>query len=398
MQTFEGLDFQGKTTLVRVDFNVPVDQNKRVSDDSRIQAHLPTLRKLREQNAKVVVMAHFGRPKGEPDSEFSLAPVAEYLRDQCQEKVRFLNNCIGEEVRQAIAETNQDTLILLENVRFHSGETEGDPKFAAELAANGDYYVNDAFGAAHRAHASTAIMAENFKGRKFPGLVMQAEIASVQKVLDQPQSPVVGIVGGAKVSSKIGVLENILPRLDALVIGGGMAFTFLRAQGGKTGNSLVEEEHISTANQLLAQAEKAGVSIHLPLDSKNAEEFKDQAPISVTDSMDIPEGQMGLDVGPETLASLQSLMAQAKTILWNGPLGVFEFEHYQEGTRKLAEFIAEATEKGAFSLVGGGDSVAAIKKFALQDRVSYVSTGGGAMLEFLEGKTLPGIAALQSED
>lgn len=383
--------------MVRVDFNVPLDDDQNISDDSRMQAHVPTLKAIIEKGGRPIVMSHLGRPKNGPDPKLSLSNLVEHLRTISGFEVQFIDDCVGDAVKLASEQLPENTILLLENLRFHSEETKGDETFAAQLARNGDIYINDAFGTAHRAHASTAIIAKFFPQKKACGLVLKQEIDNVNKVLQGGTKPVTAIVGGAKVSSKISVLENLLPKIDHLIIGGGMAFTFIKALGGSTGNSLVEDDFLETAKKIMQESEKQGVKIHLPLDSVIADNFSADAKSDIVDSKSIPEGWMGLDAGPKTIDALRPIIEASKTLLWNGPLGVFEFERFSEATIKAAEMIGEATSQGAFSLVGGGDSVAAIKKFNMADRVSYVSTGGGAMLEFLEGKTLPGIAAIQDD-
>lgn len=394
MTSLNDLNLDGARVLVRVDFNVPLDEDRNITDDSRMQAHIPTLKTIVEKGGRPIVMSHLGRPKDGPDPSLSLNHLREHLEEITGLPVQFIDDCVGQAVEKACEELPANTILLLENLRFHKEETKGDETFAHQLSKNGDVYINDAFGTAHRAHASTAIIARYFTDRKAFGHVMQAEIDNVNKVLYGGQKPVTAIVGGAKVSSKISVLENLLPKIDHLIIGGGMAFTFIKAMGGKTGNSLIEDDFLETATKIMQAAENQGVKIHLPVDSVIADNFSNDAKREIKASNDIPEGWMGLDAGPETIVALKPIIEASKTLLWNGPLGVFEFENFSEGTIKAAELIVSATEKGAFSLVGGGDSVAAIKKFGMADQVSYVSTGGGAMLEFLEGKTLPGIAAI----
>lgn len=394
MTSLNDLNLDGARVLVRVDFNVPLDEDRNITDDSRMQAHIPTIKTIVEKGGRPIVMSHLGRPKDGPDPSLSLNHLREHLEEITGLPVQFIDDCVGQAVEKACEELPANTILLLENLRFHKEETKGDETFAHQLSKNGDVYINDAFGTAHRAHASTAIIARYFTDRKAFGHVMQAEIDNVNKVLYGGQKPVTAIVGGAKVSSKISVLENLLPKIDHLIIGGGMAFTFIKAMGGKTGNSLIEDDFLETATKIMQAAENQGVKIHLPVDSVIADNFSNDAKREIKASNDIPEGWMGLDAGPETIVALKPIIEASKTLLWNGPLGVFEFENFSEGTIKAAELIVSATEKGAFSLVGGGDSVAAIKKFGMADQVSYVSTGGGAMLEFLEGKTLPGIAAI----
>jgi len=394
MSSIKSLNLEGARVLVRVDFNVPLDAERNITDDSRMQAHVPTLKYIIEQGGFPIVMSHLGRPKNGPESDLSLSHLKDHLSAITSCPVAFAKECIGNDVVETTKNLEKGSILLLENLRFHAEETKGDEAFAAALAENGDVYINDAFGTAHRAHASTAIIAQHFRDKKAFGFVLQAEIDNVNKVLLGGEKPVTAIVGGAKVSSKISVLENLLPNIDHLIIGGGMAYTFIKAQGGSTGNSLVEDDFTETALNIMKAAEKEGVTIHLPLDSVIADDFSNDAKRDTVASNSIPEGWMGLDAGEATIASLRPIIEESKTVLWNGPLGVFEFDNFANGTRKAAEMIVQATENGAFSLIGGGDSVAAIKKFGMAEQVSYVSTGGGAMLEFLEGKTLPGVAAI----
>lgn len=394
MTTVSDVQFKGQRVLIRVDFNVPLDDNMNVTDDSRIRATIPTIKAIMENGGRPVLMSHLGRPKGGYDDRYSLSHIVSKIEELSGAKVNFTIDCIGDETVEASMSLKHGEILLLENVRFHEGETKGDPQFAAELAKNGDFYVNDAFGTAHRAHASTAVIAQYFKNKKAFGLVMAAEIENVNKVLNSKDKPVTAIVGGAKVSSKIAILENLVDRLDNLVIAGGMAFTFIKARGGKIGSSLVEDDYVDTASSILAKAEKKGVKVYLPIDSVNADKFDNEASQRITAATEIEDGWMGLDVGPKTIEQLDGVLKASKTILWNGPMGVFEFENFEKGTREVARIIGEATKAGAFSIVGGGDSVAAVKKFGMESEVSYVSTGGGAMLEYLEGKTLPGIRAI----
>jgi phosphoglycerate kinase len=393
MPYLENLQLENQRVLVRVDFNVPFDKEGKISDYSRIEAVLPTLQILLEANAKVILMSHRGRPKGEKNPEMSLAPVASGLADVIGREVKFASDCVGEVAENAVAELQPGDILLLENLRFYAEEEKGDRDFASKLAKLGDIYVNDAFGTAHRAHASTAVIAEFFDQKAF-GECMRSEIESVNKVLHNSEKPTVAIVGGAKVSSKITILKNLLPQVDHIIIGGGMAYTFAKAKGGNIGNSLVEEDYLDLANEILKEAKSKGVEIHLPIDSVNADAFSNDAQTNVSSIMDVPQGFMGLDIGPKSVQHFHNVLSFSRTILWNGPMGVFEMSNFANGTREIGEAIAESTEKGAFSLVGGGDSVAAVKQFDLADRVSYVSTGGGAMLEYLEGKVLPGIAAM----
>lgn len=394
MATIDTLDLKGKRVLIRVDFNVPFNASLEITDDSRMQAHLPTIEAVIAAGGRPILMSHLGRPKNGPEDKFSLFHLLSHLKKISRREVQFIDNCIGDKVVEASNALKEGSILLLDNLRFHKEETKGDRSFAENLAKNGDVYINDAFGTAHRAHASTAIIAEFFEGRKAFGKVLQSEIENVNKVLVGGKKPVTAIVGGAKVSSKISILENLLKKVDNLIIGGGMAYTFIKASGGSIGNSLVEDDYLSTAVDVMAKAKELGVRIFLPEDSIIADEFSNDANTKVVASNEIPEGWMGLDAGPKVVESVKEVLLASKTILWNGPMGVFEMEKFAEGTKAVAEFIAESTSQGAFSLIGGGDSVAAIKKFNLADQVSYVSTGGGAMLEFLEGKTLPGVKAI----
>lgn len=394
MITVEDINFAGQRVLIRVDFNVPLDENLRITDDTRIRATIPTIRRVMENGGRPVLMSHLGRPEGSYNEKYSLSNIIYKLEELAGAKVNFAIDCIGDEVVEASKNLKEGEILLLENLRFHPGETKGDKSFAKKLAQNGDYYVNDAFGTAHRAHASTAVIADYFKGKKAFGLVMAAEIENVSKVLNSKSKPVTAIVGGAKVSSKIAILENLLDSLDNLIIGGGMAFTFIKAKGGKVGSSLVEDDFLQTANDILLKAEQKGVKVFLPIDSVNANKFDNHADQRLSAADEIEEGWMGLDIGPQTVNLLEPVLMKSKIILWNGPMGVFEFSNFDKGTRQIAQIIAKATKNGTFSIVGGGDSVAAVKQFGMDHEVSYVSTGGGAMLEYLEGKELPGIQAI----
>lgn len=395
MKSISTINFNEKRVLVRVDFNVPLDSEGNITDDTRMIACLPTINTIIENGGKPILMSHLGRPKGERNLDLSLISLTKHLEDITGLEVVFMEDCIGEDVVAATKSLGKGQILLLENLRFYKEETEGVEEFAKSLSLNGDFYVNDAFGTAHRAHASTAIIANFFEGNKAAGLVMSAEIENVNKVLNDRKSPVTAIVGGAKVSSKIDILSNLIPKLDNLIIGGGMAFTFIKAQGGKIGKSLVENHYLDTALEILKKAKEYNVSVYLPIDSMNADDFSNDANLSISPANKIPDHDMGLDAGPKTLEELKEVLHASKTILWNGPMGVFEFDNFSKGTEGVGQMIVEATKNGAFSLVGGGDSVAAVKKFNIQDKVSYVSTGGGAMLEYLEGKELPGIKALQ---
>jgi len=395
MKTIDQLDVKGKRILLRVDYNVPLREDGGVANNQRIVATLPTLRSILDRGGRAVLLSHLGRPKPGLEPTLSLRPVARELSLALGREVQFIDQTVGPMAVAATKALRDGEVLLLENVRFFAGEEAGDPEFAAQLAELGDAYVNDAFGTAHRAHASTAVIASSFKGRAAFGMVMANEIKNVDRVLASPERPAVAVVGGSKVSSKIVILERLLDRVDALLIGGGMAFTFLKAQGAEVGSSLVEDEHLETARQIMNSAREKGVEIHLPSDVVAADRFAPDAKTLVVASNAIPKDWMGLDIGPETIAAYAGVVGRAKTLLWNGPMGVFEMDAFAAGTRELGEAIAKATESGRlFSLVGGGDSVAAVEQFELSDRVSYVSTGGGAMLEYLEGRVLPGIQAV----
>ena len=393
MKTLNDFNFKDKKALIRVDFNVPLDDNFNVTDATRIASAKPTIIKVLEDGGSCILMSHLGRPKGTQD-EFSLKHIVSKVEDLIGVETKFVSNCIGTEAEDAAANLKPGELLILENLRFHEEETKGDYDFAQKLSKLGDIYVNDAFGTAHRAHASTTIIAQFFPENKCFGYLLEQEITSIDKVLKSDDRPVLAILGGAKVSSKITVIENILDKVDAIIIGGGMAFTFVKAQGGTIGNSLVEVDKLDMALNILKQAKAKNVTIYIPIDSIIADHFNNNANTKVCDITAIPDGWMGLDAGPESRKQFHDVVMQSKTILWNGPLGVFEMENFANGTIALGNSIAEATKNGAFSLVGGGDSVAAVKQFGFENKVSYVSTGGGAMLESLEGKTLPGIAAI----
>lgn len=393
MKTVNDINFKSKTALIRVDFNVPLDDNLTVTDDTRMQASKPTILKILEDGGSCVLMSHLGRPK-DREPEFSLKHIVKPLSKIVGVQVKFVDDCIGSEVETAVSKLKSGEILLLENLRYYKEETQGDVEFAEKLSKLGDVYVNDAFGTAHRAHASTAIIAQFFPENKCFGLLLASEIENVKRVLENSQKPVTAIIGGAKVSSKIPVIENILDKLDHLIIGGGMAFTFIKAQGGEIGSSMVEEDKMDLALEILEKCKNKKVTVHLPVDAVIADEFSPNANTDICEVNKIPKGWMGLDAGPKSNALFAEVINKSKTILWNGPVGVFEMEKFAEGTKTLGKNIAKATANGAFSLVGGGDSVAAVQKFNLADKVSYVSTGGGAMLEMLEGKTLPGIKAL----
>lgn len=393
MITVNDFDFNGKKALIRVDFNVPLNDDLEVTDATRIEAAKPTIIKVLEDGGSCVLMSHLGRPKNN-ELEFSLRNIVETATEIFGVNVKFATDCCGSIAKDAVDSLQAGEILLLENLRYHEEEVKGDKQFAASLAALGDIYVNDAFGTAHRAHASTAVIAQFFSDRKCFGLLLASEIENINKVLGANESPVTAVIGGAKVSSKITIIENILDKIDHLIIGGGMAFTFIKAKGGAIGNSLVEEDKKPLALEILQKAKEKNVIVHLPVDAVIADSFSEFASTEVDPIDAIPDGWMGLDTGPKTNAQFRAVLLQSKTILWNGPVGVFEMEKFATGTISLGNAIAEATKKGAFSLVGGGDSVAAVKQFNLEDKVSYVSTGGGAMLEMLEGKTLPGIQAI----
>lgn len=397
MISFQSYDFQNKRALVRVDFNVPLDKTTGlVSDDKRIRAALPTLRHILDNGGSVVLLSHFGRPKNGPEAIFSLAQICAKVSEVLGTEVLFADDCIGDKAFGLSEALKPGMVLLLENVRFYKEETAGDLAFAQKLADHGDCYVNDAFGAAHRAHASTTQLASFFPNDKMAGLLMQAEIENAQKVMLQAQKPFTAIVGGAKVSDKVLIVENLLERADHILIGGGMAYTFFKAMGGQIGASLCENERLETCKEILDQAQAKGVQIHLPIDAVAADRFAADANTQIIDSDCIEDGWMGLDIGPKARAAFQEVLLQSKTILWNGPMGVFEMPAFENGTKEVAFAVANATKNGAFSLIGGGDSAAAVQQFELSSEVSYVSTGGGALLEYFEGKTLPGMAALDA--
>lgn len=394
MKTLSNIDFKDKKAVIRVDFNVPLDENFNVTDTTRIEAAKPTIDKILNDGGSVILMSHLGRPKGK-EEKYSLKHIVAKTSEILGKDVKFVNDCIGEDVEKAAASLQSGEILLLENLRFYDEETAGDEDFAKKLASLGDVYVNDAFGTAHRAHASTTIIAKFFPENKVFGALLAKEIESLDRVLKNSEKPVTAVLGGSKVSSKITVIENILNKVDHLIIGGGMTFTFIKAQGGKIGDSICEDDKQQLALDILEKATAKNVQIHLPVDVIAADDFKNDANTQEIDVNQIPDGWQGLDAGPKSLENFKEVILASKTILWNGPLGVFEMESFAKGTIALGEYIGEATEKGAFSLVGGGDSVAAVKQFGLEPKMSYVSTGGGAMLEMLEGKTLPGIAAIQ---
>ncbi|MGB0254985.1 MAG: phosphoglycerate kinase [Flavobacteriaceae bacterium] len=393
MNTLKDLSFERERALIRVDFNVPLDENGNVTDATRIAAALPTIKYILNEGGSCVLMSHLGRPKGH-DKKLSLEQIIPSLEQHLGQKVQFCSDVVGEKAEAQALALKPGEVLLIENLRFHEEETKGDEAFAASLAKLGTTYVNDAFGTAHRAHASTTIVAQFFPKKKCFGKLLAAEISAIDKVMASGEKPVLAILGGAKVSSKITIIENILPKIDHLIIGGGMAFTFIKAQGGKIGKSICEDDKMPLALSILEQAEKLGVQIHLPVDVRAGQDFSNDTPQQIFSIDEIPADWEGMDAGPDSERLFDAVVKQCKTILWNGPLGVFEFDNFSIGTRALGDSIVAQTSAGAFSLVGGGDSVAAVKQFKLEDKVSYVSTGGGAMLESLEGKTLPGIAAI----
>jgi phosphoglycerate kinase len=395
MKTIDQLNFAGKKALIRVDFNVPLDADYNITDTTRIDAALPTIRKILGDGGSVILMSHLGRPKEGPEEKFSLRHLTGYLSRSLGAEVKFADDCIGDSAVKFAAGLKAGEVLLLENLRFYKEETKGDEEFARKLSELGDVYVNDAFGTAHRAHASTAIIARFFPGASYFGYIMGNEVKNISKVLGSPEKPFTAILGGAKVSGKIEIINNLLDKVDNLIIGGGMMFTFVKAMGGNIGNSLVEEELIDVAKSTMEKAKSLGVNLLIPEDAVAGSEFSNDAERKECKSSEIPDGWLGLDIGPVTIKKFREVIEGSKTILWNGPMGVFEMSNFEEGTREIALAIADATKKGAFSLIGGGDSVAAVNKYNLKERVSYVSTGGGAMLEFIEGKVLPGVAAIK---
>jgi len=397
MSKFSDYNFKDQKALIRVDFNVPLNDKFEITDDTRMKATVPTINKIIKDGGSVILMSHLGRPKDGPSGKFSLKHLVKHLETLLNKEVLFANDCIGDEANSKASLLKPGQVLLLENLRFYKEEEKGDVKFAEKLSRLGNVWVNDAFGTAHRAHASTAVIAQFFpKEKRMFGLVMENEVASAEKILHKAEKPFVAIIGGAKVSDKILIIENLMEKATDIIIGGGMAYTFMKAEGGNIGKSLCESEHIGTAFNLIKKAESKGVCIHLPSDSVIADKFDAEAQVSAAPSNNIPESWMGLDIGPNACEQFSNVIMHSKTILWNGPMGVFEMHNFQHGTKCIASAVAHATEKGAFSLVGGGDSVAAVNEFGYADKVSYVSTGGGAMLEYFEGKILPGIAAVQS--
>ncbi|MEE4213903.1 MAG: phosphoglycerate kinase [Bacteroidales bacterium] len=397
MKKIDTYNFKARKAIVRVDFNVPLNSELKVTDNTRIRGALPTIRKIVEDGGSAVLMSHLGRPKSGPEDKFSLRHIIPELEKLTGRKVKFAPDCIGAETLKMKESLEPGDILLLENLRFYEEETKGDESFASELADGCDVYVNDAFGTAHRAHASTTIIARFFPVEKLFGFLIDSELESMDRLMQSPEKPFTAIMGGAKVSDKILIIENLLGRVDNLLIGGGMAYTFIRAQGGKTGNSLCEEDKLDLALDIIKKAKENNVKLLLPADSVNGDKFEETADTMITSSDAIEDGWMGMDIGYEAIKEFAAVIKESKTILWNGPMGVFEMEKFSRGTSEIAKAIAAATQKGAFSLIGGGDSVAAINKNDLADKVSYVSTGGGAMLEYMEGKVLPGIAAIRGD-
>ncbi len=394
MRTIHDFNFSEKRALIRVDFNVPLNGDFQITDDSRMRAALPTIKKILEDNGSVILMSHLGRPKEGPEEKFSLKHLKSHLSKLVGAEVKFADDCVGESAKRLSKELEPGQVLLLENLRFHKEETKGDENFAKKLASLADLYVNDAFGTAHRAHASTTIVAKFFPDKKMFGYLMAKELKNIDKVLDDTKKPYVAVIGGAKVSSKIGILENLLDKADEMIIGGGMMFTFIKASGGKIGDSMVETDYLDKAREIMKIADKRGIKVHIPSDAVIADKFANDAKTQKVEADDIPEGWLGLDIGPDSIADFRKIVENAKTVLWNGPMGVFEMPVFAKGTKAIAEALVKTTEKGGFTLIGGGDSVAAINQLGLEDKVSYVSTGGGALLEYMEGKSLPGIKAI----
>lgn len=397
MQTIDNYNFSGKKALIRVDFNVPLNENFEITDDTRIRAALPTIKKVMEAGGSPVIMSHFGRPKSGPEDKFSMRHLVAHLSNLLGVDVKLAPDCVGEEVKKMTADLKPGEVLMLENLRFHAGETKGDEEFAKQLAENGDCWINDAFGTAHRAHASTAVIAKFFPNDKMFGYLIESEVESLDKVVKNPKRPFTAIMGGAKVSSKITIIENLLSSVDNLIIGGGMTYTFVKANGGEVGNSICEPDFFDTARNIEKLAKEKGVNLILATDVVAADDFSQDANTRVVPADQIPEGWQGLDAGPESIAKFKEVIENSATILWNGPVGVFEIDKFAVGSKAVGEAIVEATKKGAFSLVGGGDSVACVNKFNLAEGVSYISTAGGALLEYLEGRVLPGVAAVKGE-
>ncbi len=397
MQTISSYDFNGKKALIRVDFNVPLNENFVITDDTRIRAALPTIQKIMEGGGSPIIMSHFGRPKDGPNDKYSMRHLVGHLSDLLGVEVKLAPDCIGDEVKAMAKALKPGEAMLLENLRFHKGEEKGDEEFAKQLAENGDCWVNDAFGTAHRAHASTAVMAKFFPNDKMFGYLIESEVESLDKVVKNPQRPLTAIMGGAKVSTKITIIENLLSKVDNLILGGGMTFTFVKANGGEIGNSICEMDFLETAKNVQKLAEEKGVKLIMATDVIAADAFSEDANTQIVPANAIPEGWQGLDAGPESVAKFKDVIENSGTILWNGPVGVFEMEKFAGGSKAVGAAIVEATKKGAFSLVGGGDSVACVNQFGIAPGVSYISTAGGALLEYLEGRVLPGVAAVRGE-
>ena len=397
MQTIDNYNFKNKKALIRVDFNVPLNDKFEITDDTRMRAAVPTIKKVLAGGGSVILMSHLGRPKNGPEDKFSLKHVQKHLEELLGVPVKFADDCIGESAKQQAAELKPGEVLLLENLRFYKEEEKGDEGFAQKLASLGDVWINDAFGTAHRAHASTAVIAKFFPNDKLFGYVMQGELESVDKVMHNPTRPFTAIMGGSKVSSKIEIIMNLLDKVDNLILGGGMIYTFKKAMGGHIGNSICEDDKLDLALNIMKLAKEKGVNLVLAAQTVAADAFSNDANTQLVPSMEIPDGWQGLDIGPESIAAFSKIIEESKTILWNGPVGVFEMPKFAVGTKAVADAIVKATAKGAFSLVGGGDSVAAINQFDLADKVSYVSTGGGALLEYIEGKELPGITAIRGK-
>jgi phosphoglycerate kinase len=398
MQTISSYDFKGKKALIRVDFNVPLNENFEITDDTRMRAALPTIKKVIEGGGSPVIMSHLGRPKNGPEEKFSLKPLVNHLSELLGgTTVKIAPDCIGDEVKAMANDIKPGEVLILENLRFYKEETKGDEGFAAKLAEVGDCWVNDAFGTAHRAHASTAVIARFFPNDKMFGYLIESEVESLDKVVKAPQRPLTAIMGGAKVSSKITIIENLLDKVDNLILGGGMTFTFVKSNGGKVGNSICEDDYLETAKNIQKLAKEKGVNLIIASDVVVADDFSNDANTQIVPAGEIPEGWMGLDAGPESVEEFKAVIEKSGTILWNGPVGVFELDAFAAGSKAIGDAVVEATKKGAFSLVGGGDSVALVNQFGFASGVSYISTAGGALLEYLEGKTLPGIAAVRGE-
>ena len=397
MQTISNYNFKNKKALIRVDFNVPLNENFEITDDTRMTAAIPTIKKVIEAGGSPVIMSHFGRPKDGPNDKYSMRHIVGHLSDLLGQDVKLAPDCIGDKVKAMAAALKPGEALLLENLRFHKEEEKGDESFAKELSELGDCWINDAFGTAHRAHASTAVMGKFFPNDKMFGLLVESEVESLDKIMANPVRPMTAIMGGAKVSTKITIIANMLNMVDNLIIGGGMIYTFVKAMGGNIGASLCEDDYVELAKTIIKESKEKGVNLIIASDCVAADQFANDANTEICNTNNIKDGWMGLDVGPETIKTFKEVIGNSKTILWNGPAGVFEMETFSAGTKAIGDAIVEATKKGAFSLVGGGDSIAAVNKFGIADSISYISTAGGAMLETLEGKTLPGIAAVRGE-